>query len=62
MKNQIEDIEDQIAFLRNVTKVQNESITACYAQAKELVNSNALISHDIDSLYTKIRIITKQDK
>ena len=62
MKNQINDLEDRIAFLRNVTKVQNESIQACYSQATELVNSNSTISRDIDALYAEIRNLTKKDK
>ena len=61
MKTLINDLEDRLSFLRNVTKVQNESISVCYDQVTALVNSNALISRDIDSLYAEIRTITKEE-
>ena len=54
MKNK-QDIDNRINFLRNVTKVQKESINELYSQAGELVNDNARIAKEIESLYASMR-------
>jgi regulator of replication initiation timing len=49
------EIHERIAQLNNVVKVQNKSITEIYAQATELVESNASISREIEALYKAMR-------
>ena len=50
-----DDINDRIAFLNKIVKVQNESITVCYKQASDLVESNASIAKEIEFLYASMR-------
>lgn len=50
------EINARIAQLNNVVRVQHKSIIEIYAQATELVESNASIAKEIEALCKSMRV------